>query len=248
MRFGLSRGNVLFLILLAVALFAALSYAVTQSSRSGGNDISDEDVRLAASQIIQHADLCAQTIDRMILINACNYTQISFQRDWNNNGNIEDNSDDYYNPNSPNDKRCHIYNIAGGGLTFQDADRFKGSLWHVSGRHPAEHPGSNPRCVFSPNRHLCTDLLLFLLNIPEKVCVAINSMLSVPNPSGSPPVDDSAGTQFSVSENQPRFQGTYGGYDDVSFENHEHAKCYEDSPDMDYFVFTRILIERSVHH
>lgn len=53
-RSGQQNGNILFLILIAVALFAALSYAVTSSTRSGGGDASKEKMATDAAAFIQY--------------------------------------------------------------------------------------------------------------------------------------------------------------------------------------------------
>ena len=64
-----SRGNILFLILIGVALFGALAYAVTQGSRGGGKgDISDEQADIAASQAIQMADDIATAVSRLQIV------------------------------------------------------------------------------------------------------------------------------------------------------------------------------------
>lgn len=60
-------GNVLFLILIAVALFAALSYAVTQSTRTNGANADEDKAALIASQIVQMAAAVKTARDRLVV-------------------------------------------------------------------------------------------------------------------------------------------------------------------------------------
>lgn len=60
-------GNVLFLILIAVALFAALSYVVTQSTRSGGGSTEREKNILSSAQMTQYPTALRTSIIRLVL-------------------------------------------------------------------------------------------------------------------------------------------------------------------------------------
>ncbi|MCB9982536.1 MAG: hypothetical protein H6861_02510 [Rhodospirillales bacterium] len=71
------KGNVLFLILIAVALFAALSYAVTQSSRSGGGASDGEANLVNSAQITQYPASVRTAIVRMI-IGGTDVAQLNF--------------------------------------------------------------------------------------------------------------------------------------------------------------------------
>lgn len=112
------NGNVLFLILIAVALFAALSYAVTQSSRGGGN-ADKETLQLKATEILQYGALLKATTDKLRLINGCDLTELSIEADWNADGSIDGSSSDRHNTTSPTDGSCHYFDSNGGGLSLK---------------------------------------------------------------------------------------------------------------------------------
>ncbi len=73
------KGNVLFLILIAVALFAALSYAVTSSTRSSGGDASSETNLISSAQITQYPSAVSTAVVRMVIA-GIDISEIRFNR------------------------------------------------------------------------------------------------------------------------------------------------------------------------
>ncbi len=73
-------GNVLFLILIAVALFAALSYAVTSSTNSGGGNANDESNLVNSAAVTQYPASVKTAIIRMQVTNGINDVETVFDK------------------------------------------------------------------------------------------------------------------------------------------------------------------------
>lgn len=165
------RGNVLFIIMIAVALFAALAYTVTGSTRSSGGDASKEQTQLDGTEIIQYATTLRSAILRMKLSNGCTDQQISFETPLLSN---------YINPNAPADGTCHVFKPQGGNIPYQrppkgaskiDASYFFGGTQNIAS------------LEFRWNSTLESatetfDLLLILEDIDEKLCTEIQTKLN----------------------------------------------------------------------
>ncbi len=104
------QGSVLTIILVAVALFAALMYTFTRTANQGTSDTSTHGKNiLAVSEIMDYAKDIERAIDRAIS-GGCSESELSFDNPL---------AAGYVNADSPVDKSCHIFNAAGGGITWQ---------------------------------------------------------------------------------------------------------------------------------
>lgn len=173
------NGNALFLILIAVALFAALSYAVTQSGRGGGN-IDRETASIQAAQIIQFSGLLRAEVQRAKMLNNVSVENLDFGSDiyrrwtdppatWADNPNCLSTS-------------CRIFQSKGGHVPeplFPEAT-LSWSLSHSS-THP--HPG-HPVVTRADLVGMGTgddDLVLLIIRLREDVCDALNRELGMPS-------------------------------------------------------------------
>ncbi len=219
------RGNVLFIILIAIALFGALSYTIANMMRSGSPQaVSKEQSKIYAAEIIDYGNVIRQATQNM-LINGCDKEEISFTQ----------NSGDAYEHSPAASTKCKLFETKGGAVNFDPItpDINDGSFYIFTGAHAAENIGST--CTNAA----CADLLMVLENLKKPVCLAINNRLDISNPGFDAPND--AGGVLTP------FNGTftYGNvlFDEDAALDGRTAGCFRDTPGNTYSYF-RVLMAR----
>lgn len=158
------RGNVLFLILIAVALFAALAYVMSQSMRAGGSGDQNEAWMVQSSQITQYPVSVANSIQKMIIANT-DVQAIEF--------NPPAAFDDLSNP------KLGVFHPDGGAATYASAgiEAMEGGVqgtWYFNADFEIVGVGADAANNFEGN-----DIIAFLPGITNGVCDQVNKRFGI---------------------------------------------------------------------
>ena len=225
---GHERGNVLFLILIAAALFAALSYAITQSGRSGGSDAQREKAKLSAAEIMNYATALQAAVSRM-LIGDCNLSVLNFENNFDGGLHI--------NPAAPVNGKCNVFDPPGGGVAAKKpAQGWSGDeTFYYAGS--AAISGLGLTCASAE----CADLVLVMHGVSEALCQELNDMNGYKIPVANLPTDTQQACPYKGT-----FDCNGNGNVEVVFSTPDlegkHSFCYKDT--VHGLTFMHAILER----
>lgn len=225
-------GNVLFLILIAVALFAALSYAVTQSSRSGVGDASNETNLISSAQVTQYPASIRTSVIRMVVSNNVDVATLNF-----------DTPSNFATTCNASPSRC-VFHPSGGGAAYVGApadimENNAAGQWYFSGHYEVTNLGISTASNAAGN-----DIIAFLPGVKSSICSKINSELGIGGDTiHSTNLDPAAaaqfmGTAYTIPASEINI-GTAGGA--AAFDGQPFG-CIEDSGG-DY-IYYHVIVER----
>lgn len=180
------RGNVLFMILIAVMLFAALTYAITKDSR-GNSTMDRERGTISATDYMNYGATMEKATARL-LGDDISENGLSFENTvWKH----YDDTDVMGANAACTTAACKMFDPAGGGLdpriftvneaptpADDDVQSGHGVVYALK----VEGVGTG-----------ATDLVLMIAVLDENTCKQINAHLNIDNPSNHPPADSWAG-------------------------------------------------------
>lgn len=159
------KGNVLFLILIAVALFAALSYVVTQSTRSGSGSTEREQNILSSAQMTQYPTALRTALIRMVLAGTP-IEHVAFNS-----------TAPFYSSAISRTEAVYVFSPKGGAAIYQEAPAdlmASGAATGWTFNADNRVPGIGLDDVGSGN-----DVIAFLSGVSNGVCKQVNEELGV---------------------------------------------------------------------
>lgn len=176
------RGSSLFIILVAVALFAALSYALSQQG-DGVRSLSNEKIRLLASDVIDMGNGLADATSRLRLHGVAE-TAISFENSI---------IGGYANADCTAGT-CKVFDFDGGGKDWETPTiEINGAVdMGISGDLAIKNIGT-----------ASADLVAIIPDLSDDICTRINTLLNLPGGSSGPSVIATA--------TATKFTGAYSG-------------------------------------
>ena len=215
------RGNVLWFILIAVALLAALTMVLSRSGSTVDQSGDIEQQRVKASQILRTAKSIEAGIQQMRL-RGVSENDMSFWHD-SNGDNTEDGSDTYYNANCTITD-CKLFDAGGAGLTYSSPPSGvnDASEWIFNATNDVLDVGTG-----------APDLLIILPNVKTSICAQINRMLGA----------SYAGTESDVDFTA--FTGTFTLTETIELAAGQEAGCidYDNAGSTEPF-FYQVLFKR----
>jgi hypothetical protein len=195
-------GNILWLVLISIALLGALTAMFARSSGTSDDTGKYERDAIHATSLMRYGAGLDSAVQNL-LARGCSENELSFWYigdDTNGNG-ADDAGDVSHNSTSPGDYSCHIFHQNGAGITVPN---FSDSLYAdvsqkrhiIDANHCIQGIGTSSPCTSS-----AVELTLSIFPLTKSLCMAINNMVGADNPSDAPPTESSSPTAFT---------GTYG--------------------------------------
>lgn len=180
------NGNALFIILAAIGMLAALTYAVTQSSR-GSSNLDKEAIEIAINEIIQQGSQLEHGLKRFLLLNEYDIGEI-----------------DMYDANKGfNGDRtlctaneCNLFHPAGGGLSapqLPNAAFDSGPTSCTGGLYNGRYKYSLRVTSFDNIGSDLPEIVLYYNCVRDDVCDRLNYKMGVLDP-GDADIEHSKGT------------------------------------------------------
>ena len=184
------HGSIIFYILIAVVVFAALTYAVATSLRGNGNSLSSEQTSLDASDIIASGNRLVEAVTRLRLRDVPKES-ISF----------ENSTVTGYANAACTTGTCKVFDGAGGGLTWETAplgSQTTAHGWVFTATRAVNQVGTTE-----------AELIALLPNLTLDVCNGINDLLSANPGSKIPPLMASINLVTRFTGNFPAISSTF---------------------------------------